>query len=304
MAIKVVIPSGTSTKTVEGLYQWDFGQSLEIECFEIGSEIVEVHFACTGMSEAIVRPCTFSDGIGTVVIPDQCLEQTSSITAWIYKIDSTQGHTIKTITLPISSRTRPCKTHDVPAEYVDKYNELIEEINSAVDAIENGDISVKKATEADHATKADSATNAGTASYATKAANADKATTADSAKSATKAAEADRATVLRLPVPPAASFELAEANAGCYGITLDEGIYFISVKDATDGSYYSGMIYVSPSSAVKGEDFCYGVITPPSGHHWILCYRTGGTLQICSHNGEDYPVGLVKVHRLAAFPAG
>lgn len=186
MAIKVVIPSGTSTKSVEGLFQWDFGQALEIECTEIGSEIVEVHFACAGMSEAIVRPCTFSDGIGTVVIPDQCLEQTSSITAWIYKIDSTQGHTIKTITVPISPRTRPGKAQNIPTEYVDRYSELIEQMNNAVNAIKNGEITAKKALEADHATKADSATNAGTATYATKAANADKATEADRATTATR----------------------------------------------------------------------------------------------------------------------
>ena len=47
MAIKVVFPANTSSITVAGLYQWDYGQTLEIECPEIGSEIVEVHFACT-----------------------------------------------------------------------------------------------------------------------------------------------------------------------------------------------------------------------------------------------------------------
>ena len=47
MAIKVVFPTGASSITVAGLYQWDYGQTLEIECPEIGSEIVEVHFACT-----------------------------------------------------------------------------------------------------------------------------------------------------------------------------------------------------------------------------------------------------------------
>ena len=47
MAIKVVFPTGAASITVAGLYQWDYGQTLEIECPEIGSEIVEVHFACT-----------------------------------------------------------------------------------------------------------------------------------------------------------------------------------------------------------------------------------------------------------------
>lgn len=180
MAIKVQFPTGASTITVSGLFQWDYGQTLEIECAEIGSEILEVHFACHNMTEAIVRTCTFSNGVGTVTIPDECLEQTSAVTAWVYEVDSTQGHTIKTIVLPITARTRPSRNRDVPTDYVDAYGQLIEEVNEAIDAIENGSVTVAKAKAADtagHATTAGSATSASYATSAGSASTAGKAST-------------------------------------------------------------------------------------------------------------------------------
>ena len=180
MAIKVLFSPNQNTITVGGLYQWDYGRVLEIECTELGSEIMEVHFACRGMEEAIVRPCTFSSGIGTVTIPDRCLEQTNDITAWIYKVESTQGHTVKTITLPVVARTRPSKSVDIPTEHIDRYAEALTQINEAVDRLEHGTITAAKAT---HSVSADGATTAASAATATHATYADRAGSATSADS-------------------------------------------------------------------------------------------------------------------------
>ena len=178
MAIKVTIPAEKEAVTVSGLFQWDYGQVLDIECTDIGSEIVEVHFACSNMSEAIVRPCSFSNGVGTVTIPDQCLEQTTPITAWIYKIAGSAGHTVKTITLPITARTRPSKVRDeIPQEFIDKYTELITEINEAVENLEYGNVTSQNAEIAQNAIYAATAGNAQSASYATSAGNAQSANT-------------------------------------------------------------------------------------------------------------------------------
>ena len=172
MAIKVSFLTGADTATVGGLFQWDYGQILEIECSELGSEIVEVHFACANMSEAIVRTCAFTNGLGTVMIPDECLEQTSTVTAWVYKVDGTQGHTIKVITLPIAARTRPSNTRSVPADYNDKYGQLIEEVNEAIDAIEKGNVTAANALSAKSSDHATTATSATTATHATSAGSA------------------------------------------------------------------------------------------------------------------------------------
>jgi hypothetical protein len=172
MAIKVNIPSGQNTATVSGLYQWDYGQVLEIESTDLSNMIGEVHFACPSMSEAIVVSCNFTEGLGSVTIPDECLEQSSNITAWIYEIAGTQGRTRKVITIYVTARTRPSVGQDIPTEISNRYTELITEVNEAVDKLKNGDTVVKKATEADRATTATSAGNASTANYAVQAGKA------------------------------------------------------------------------------------------------------------------------------------
>ena len=168
MAIKVSFPSDTDSVTVRGLYQWDYGQTLELELFDIGTEIAEVHFACEGMNEAIVRPCSFVNGLGSVTIPNHCLEQASTIKAWIYRTDGTQGHTTKMVSLPVNARTRPAKTQDIPQEYVSEYALLIESVNSLINELENGNVTVKNAKNAETAGQANSAktaSQAGTANY-------------------------------------------------------------------------------------------------------------------------------------------
>ena len=175
MAIKVNIPSGQNAVTISGLYQWDYGQVLEIESIDLGTMIGEVHFACSSMSEAIVVSCNFTNGVGTVTIPDECLEQPSTITAWVYEIAGTQGRTRKAITIPVTARTRPSAGHDIPTEITDQYTQLITNVNETIDKLENGQIAVKKA---------ETATNAASATTAGNASTANRAITADSAKCA------------------------------------------------------------------------------------------------------------------------
>lgn len=172
MAIKITFPTGANAATVSGLYQWDYGQELEIESADLGYKIVEVHFSCAYMSEAIVRPCAFTNGVGTVIIPDACLEQASAITAWIYEIDGTCGHTIKTINIQVTPRTRPSVARDIPQEVCDKYTELITEVNETIDGLETGAVVVGQAKNSQKADFATSAGNAQSASFATSAGSA------------------------------------------------------------------------------------------------------------------------------------
>ena len=313
MAIKVVFPTGASSATVAGLYQWDYGQALEIECPEIGSEIVEVHFACTGMNEAIVRPCTFSNGAGSVIIPDRCLEQTSAITAWIYKVDSTQGHTIKTITLPIVARTRPGKLHDVPSTYVDKYAELISEVNEVIDNIEKGNITVSNALSANTAKSADTAINAQSASYATSAgsattaSSATRATTADSATTATRATNADSAKNATYATSAGSATSASSATKATMvdtslvcSITItngkgeapttfvDDTIYFAKFEEPNLS--HSGVFWWSTST-----DGNFGALG-----EYVLAFVTGGggrDINILK-NGAVYGNGTLKFYKL------
>lgn len=237
MALKVKFSTGESTVTVKGLHQWDYGQVLEIECAEIGSEILEVHFACSNMSEAIVRTCTFSNGVGTVTMPDECLEQTSAVTAWVYEVDSTQGHTIKTIILPITARTRPSNTRDiVPSTLInDKYGQMIEEINEAVNALEKGEVTAAKAISADkasHATTAGSATNA---TYATSAGSATNATNATNAN----CIKGSLAGTVNISNGGGREEDLAFAKRG--------ELYFVSFQ-LTSGSMFNGIFFFTSAT--------------------------------------------------------
>lgn len=136
MNLKAIIPYGQAEITVNGLHQWDYGRKLEIHSLDMQTLAeVEVHFACVGMEEAVVRSCSVTDGVAIAAIPDKCLEQTTPITAWVYEIADTTGFTTKQITLPIIARTRPSAAEEIPVKISDKYTEAVTAMNEAVDRL-------------------------------------------------------------------------------------------------------------------------------------------------------------------------
>lgn len=133
MSLKVIIPTGWTEITVNGLHQWDYGRTIEIHADGLPA-MVEVHFACAGMSEAVVRSCSVIDGAVTAAVPDTCLEQTTPVVAWVYAVGETAGATILTITLPITPRTRPQTSATEPEAYSDRYTEAVDAMNALVQA--------------------------------------------------------------------------------------------------------------------------------------------------------------------------
>lgn len=145
MAIRAIFPPGATTATADKpLHQWDYGQRLEIEADNLPA-LVEVHFEYEGIEEAIVRPCATVGGIGTVAIPDICLEQSSEIVAWIFCIDGTAGSTEKRVSIKVKARIKPQPGEDIPTEISDKYTEVITAVNDAVKSLEEGDVVVEGA---------------------------------------------------------------------------------------------------------------------------------------------------------------
>lgn len=260
MAIKVNIPSGQNTATVSGLYQWDYGQVLEIESTDLGNMIGEVHFACSSMSEAVVVSCNFTEGLGSVTIPDECLEQSSNITAWIYEISGTQGRTRKVITIYVTARTRPSVGQDIPTEISNRYTELITEVNEAVDKLENGDVVVKKAKEATTATTATSAGNAstatralsaGSADYAEDAGTAEYATNAGSATNADKATTANKAKLLDVDALDIPKYTVSDYEINSTGIYV---VAFLLSDNTTMGSSLIAVTDLSKYTYASAEE--------------------------------------------------
>lgn len=152
--IKATFPNGVTQLTVSGLHQWDYGQTLQIEAAGLPA-LVEVHFACEGMTDAVVRSCSVDTGgtLGklTAAIPDECLEQTSPVVAWVYYVGLTEGETVLTVVMPIIARTRPAQAPTVPAIITDKYTELVDAINEQVERLTDGDVTVSNAENAEYA---------------------------------------------------------------------------------------------------------------------------------------------------------
>lgn len=168
MVIKARFTEGVTSVTTKSLYQWDYGQKLEIESADLPA-MFEVHFACQGMKEAVVVPCSTTDGVGVVTIPNKCLEQSSTITAWVYEIDGETGSTTKVIAIPVVPRVRPSGNEDMPQHIEDKYTELLSRLNDALTALESGNIVVAKAAIAETADYATASGNAASATHATEA---------------------------------------------------------------------------------------------------------------------------------------
>ena len=153
MNLIAIVPAGASEVIVNGLYQWDYGRKLEIQSPDLPAT-VEVHFACMGMQEAIVRTCSAVSGTAIAAIPDLCLEQNAPIIAWVYAINGTTGATVKTITLPITPRPRPQAEPSIPRETSDAYTEFLSEINRAIKDLKDGAVTVAHALASDNATNA------------------------------------------------------------------------------------------------------------------------------------------------------
>lgn len=144
MNIKAIIPAGLTEITVHGLHQWDYGRKLEIHSPDLPA-IIEVHFACAGMTEAVVRSCSVTNGVATAAIPDRCLEQTTPITAWVYELDGASGVTTAKINLVIEPRIRPCPSQEIPEDIADKYTEAVGAMNAAVNSVATGNVTVARA---------------------------------------------------------------------------------------------------------------------------------------------------------------
>lgn len=262
--IKAVFHSGADQITVNGLHQWDYGQQLQIEAEGLPA-MVEVHFACAGMKEAVVRPCSVvtGTGVGTVTIPDVCLEQSSPITAWVFEISGTSGVTTKTITLNVIARARPTPGDDAPADFSNRYTELITAVNQQVESLKEGNVTVENAINAGHATTAGSAYSA---EHATYAARTDYAPTAGSAKSAdyaTAAGSADYATA-------AGSAKSAD--------TATSDIYGQPIHERYAGINYGFMVQNNKSIVDPGSIFVYRQFPEDESNGLSDIYDIGTTL--------------------------
>lgn len=198
--IQAVFLSGQTEIMVNGLHQWDYGRKLEIHALDLPAQ-VEVHFACLGMREATVRTCAIINGVGSVTIPNECLEQSAPIMVWIYAITSggTAGVTVKKAVLNIMERARPTSIGPEPEEVPSAYEQLSADVNKQIGSLKSGEVVVAKAETANTANGAERAFYADDAEHAS---------------------TADTATALDLP-------DGYTEVQGVYGAELPSGLYVL-----------------------------------------------------------------------------
>lgn len=104
--IDAIFSEVIQTVTLTGLFQWDYGQKLQIKGLTLG-ETMEVHFSNVKDKEAVVMVATKQGDSYIVDIPNILLEKSLDIIAWIYAIGSNSGETVKTAILKVEPRIKP-----------------------------------------------------------------------------------------------------------------------------------------------------------------------------------------------------
>lgn len=90
------------------LWQYDYGQKIQIKGLDL-PEVFEVHFSWKDIEKALVVTGSTVNGVSTVDIPNVALEQSKTITAYIYLSGAESGETVNTILLSINRRKAPEK---------------------------------------------------------------------------------------------------------------------------------------------------------------------------------------------------
>lgn len=100
--VQVDFKSYEVEKTVDGLFQWDYGQNIYVKGV---SNINEIHYA-RGDTALSVIPSVVDDGV-IARIPDILLRDSGYIIVYIYHSDAQSGNTVKLVRFQVTKRARP-----------------------------------------------------------------------------------------------------------------------------------------------------------------------------------------------------
>lgn len=125
----VAIYSRTKQSVTRALTQYDYGQQLVFEGFEL-PESYEVHFAKdkTGVSKTVIGDATGAK------IPDEYLVTPSDIYAWMYTKTENEGETRYHIIIPVIAKAEPTEEdlinipHEEPEYPAEEPPESVEEV--------------------------------------------------------------------------------------------------------------------------------------------------------------------------------
>ena len=145
--ISIVFAQGSKTASAQ-LYQWDYGQQLQISGLNLPSEF-EMHFQ-NGTGNSVTVQGTASEGVGTVAIPDECLQRTiDNFRGWIYLEDESSGKTLVTVVFYLEKRERPSDTPPIgTVTEIKGYAEYVAENAAKVSAAQQAATAANSAAQA------------------------------------------------------------------------------------------------------------------------------------------------------------
>lgn len=136
--IKAVFRAGEESLRVSGLWQWDYGQTLEIAGLENITKAItkaEVHFALENAPLAEIGTAQIQpNGTLCAKIPDKMLESGRGIRAYVYIADADHGKTVRTVHMPVSQRPKPEDYNSTPAEK-NLIRQMMETLSKKADGI-------------------------------------------------------------------------------------------------------------------------------------------------------------------------
>lgn len=122
-------PCGGSKTTP--LYQWDYGQELVFDGFDLPSTF-EVHFANEFGGDSVTQIAS----INIVAIPDILLTSGANVYAWLFlHTGADDGETVYYIEIPVMERAEPSDEQPTPVEQ-SIITQAIAELNLAVSGAE------------------------------------------------------------------------------------------------------------------------------------------------------------------------
>lgn len=122
--ITATFETGATKTTASGLWQWDYGQELQIHGLTGLPAVTEVHFAQNGEAKTVLGAT--EDDICTVGIPDAMLQSAFSVTAYIYlHTGEDDGETEYQIKLPVQARPQPETYDEEDPEVQQAYSALV-----------------------------------------------------------------------------------------------------------------------------------------------------------------------------------
>ncbi len=134
--LEAYFPKNVAEIVLDGLTQWDKDVLLHVSGDEI-PESFEIHIGYEGIFEVVRIPLRKIDGVATVKIPNELLQQTRDVKAWVYVIDSEGCRTTKTINIPLAKREKPAdyETSIEPSQK-DAVEQLVENTNKLLKQLE------------------------------------------------------------------------------------------------------------------------------------------------------------------------